>query len=100
MTADEAIEKHSKLVHFVLRSKMGLSPTDPSYEDLAQDGYVMLLGCAERYDENIAEFSTYAIKILFLGLCQKRHSYGTGTLGRMPSVMQHNLPIFFANFQR
>ena len=65
----ELIKNNMNLVRFVIKNKMKYIPNQLDIQDLYQEGYVLLIKAAYKYDEGSGnKFSTYAVNSIYLGL--------------------------------
>lgn len=63
---NQMVLDNSKLIPYVIKRYMHISPFNPNYEDLMQEGYIALIKAVERFDPDKGfTFGTYAGSVIF-----------------------------------
>ncbi len=72
MTREELFEQNQKLVPYVMTHELNLDQREFDYEDLMQEGYIILWEATEKYDESKGNsFSTFACSCITNRLLKK-----------------------------
>lgn len=86
---NELVLANTGLIHYVLRRYLRIDDKSPHYEDMAQEGVMILMNCAKGYNPSFCRFSTYATSALRNSLhriMSHRNRHGFGGLCQPPPV--------------
>lgn len=63
---NQIVLNNAKLIPYIIKRYIHISPSNPNYEDLVQEGYIALIKAVERFDPDKGfKFSSYASSLIF-----------------------------------
>ena len=97
-TQQNNVLEHLHLVDPVMRTRIRKNESvyGLGYEDLKQEGYMLLCRAAASYDPNSGEFEPYAKKVIYNGLishCRKVYQYESSFIPLITDEQGNPLPL-------
>lgn len=88
---NKLVEDNLSLVDWTLNHKLGITQRNPHYDDYQQEGRIALIKAAETFNEDAAQFSTYAVVCIRSRIQRRR--FDMTDIGRVPRTISASLPL-------